>query len=94
MGCLHIECDIDRGIDCICNKLSDTMPVDENAQCSTYTGRCLCKGVGFTVKGNPNAVFCCYCGDCALGAGGPCQIVRLNSFSSFSRKFSASHGIY
>lgn len=40
-----------------------------------HTGVCICKGVGFTVKGPPEDVFCCYCSDCAIGAGGPCQIV-------------------
>lgn len=51
------------------------MPPHENNHPTTHTGTCLCGGVSFTVKGKPNAVFCCYCGDCSKGAGGPCQIV-------------------
>lgn len=94
MGYFRVKCDIDWDIDCFSNKMSDTMSFDENVQCLTYTGRCLCKGVGFTVKGNPNAVFCCFCGDCALGAGGPCQIVRIDSFPPFSWRYLASYDLY
>ncbi|PYI24996.1 hypothetical protein BP00DRAFT_452555, partial [Aspergillus indologenus CBS 114.80] len=42
---------------------------------TTHTGTCLCRAIQFTVTGAPTAVYCCYCRDCSLGAGGPCQIV-------------------
>ncbi|KAJ9216367.1 hypothetical protein DTO166G4_1955 [Paecilomyces variotii] len=51
---------------------------------ATRTGTCLCKGVSFTVEGEPKMVFCCYCSDCALGAGGPCQITARYQSSRFS----------
>lgn len=51
------------------------MSACEEEHTMIYTGVCICKGVGFTVKGPPEDVFCCYCSDCAIGAGGPCQIV-------------------
>ncbi|KAE8158890.1 Mss4-like protein [Aspergillus tamarii] len=47
-----------------------------------HTGQCICKGVGFTVKGPPEDVFCCYCSDCAIGAGGPCQITASYASSN------------
>lgn len=53
------------------------MSTHENNHPTTHTGTCLCGGVSFTVQGQPNAVFCCYCGDCSKGAGGPCQIVSV-----------------
>ncbi|PIG80443.1 hypothetical protein AARAC_001652 [Aspergillus arachidicola] len=47
-----------------------------------HTGACICKGVGFTVKGLPEDVFCCYCSDCAIEAGGPCQITASYASSN------------
>ncbi|RAL13298.1 GFA family protein [Aspergillus homomorphus CBS 101889] len=41
---------------------------------TTHKGACLCQGIKFTVTGAPTATYCCYCSDCSLGAGGPCQI--------------------
>ncbi|OJJ03371.1 hypothetical protein ASPVEDRAFT_732392 [Aspergillus versicolor CBS 583.65] len=50
----------------------------------THTGKCLCGGITFTVQGPPNAVYCCYCKDCSLGAGGPCQITASYPSSEFT----------
>ncbi|KAE8421263.1 hypothetical protein BDV36DRAFT_248002 [Aspergillus pseudocaelatus] len=51
------------------------MSTYEDQDTMIHTGECICKGVRYTVKGPPEDVFCCYCSDCAIGAGGPCQIV-------------------
>ncbi|KAK3897735.1 Mss4-like protein [Staphylotrichum tortipilum] len=37
-------------------------------------GSCLCEGVKFTVQGEPENVFICYCSHCAKNAGAPGQI--------------------
>ncbi|KAB8259034.1 Mss4-like protein [Aspergillus pseudonomiae] len=55
---------------------------NEAEDTTTRTGACICKGVGFTVTGPPEDVFCCYCSDCAIGAGGPCQITASYASSS------------
>ncbi|OGM44539.1 hypothetical protein ABOM_006760 [Aspergillus bombycis] len=58
------------------------MSTDEAEDTMIRTGACICKGVGFTVAGPPEDVFCCYCSDCAIGAGGPCQITASYASSS------------
>lgn len=42
---------------------------------STATGACLCRGVTFSLVGEPEACIQCYCTHCQKNAGGPCQIV-------------------
>ncbi|BCS29310.1 GFA family protein [Aspergillus puulaauensis] len=56
----------------------------QESHTDTHTGNCLCGGVNFTVQGPPNTVYCCYCKDCSLGAGGPCQITASYFSSEFT----------
>ncbi|RAK78135.1 GFA family protein [Aspergillus fijiensis CBS 313.89] len=51
---------------------------------TSHTGTCLCRAIHFTVTGPPTAVYCCYCRDCSLGAGGPCQITARYPRSQFA----------
>ncbi|KAK2809606.1 hypothetical protein FQN50_003660 [Emmonsiellopsis sp. PD_5] len=41
----------------------------------TCHGACLCEGVRFTVEGQAENVFMCYCKDCIKNAGAPYQIL-------------------
>ncbi|KAM5472774.1 hypothetical protein MferCBS49748_001442, partial [Microsporum ferrugineum] len=43
----------------------------------TRHGTCMCKGVNFEVKNEPEKVYACYCGDCKLNAGGAFQITAV-----------------
>ncbi|OJJ48671.1 hypothetical protein ASPZODRAFT_61472 [Penicilliopsis zonata CBS 506.65] len=45
-----------------------------------FNGSCLCSGIQFSLQGEPQGVFACYCTDCSMNAGGPCQFT-----SRFSR---------
>ncbi|KAL2013188.1 hypothetical protein VTN00DRAFT_713 [Thermoascus crustaceus] len=40
----------------------------------TYHGSCLCEGISFNIRGQPEKVFMCYCSDCQKNAGAPYQI--------------------
>lgn len=42
---------------------------------NTLSGQCLCKAVTFTVQGDPDNVFMCYCEHCQKNAGSIGQIV-------------------
>ncbi|RDH23262.1 plasma-membrane proton-efflux P-type ATPase [Aspergillus niger] len=46
----------------------------ENMENSTFHGSCLCTAVRFSVQGNPEKVFICYCQDCVKNSGTPYQL--------------------
>ncbi|GCB18037.1 gentisate 1,2-dioxygenase [Aspergillus awamori] len=46
----------------------------ENMENSTLHGSCLCTTVRFSVQGNPEKVFICYCQDCVKNSGAPYQL--------------------
>ncbi|OAL44781.1 hypothetical protein IQ07DRAFT_237567 [Pyrenochaeta sp. DS3sAY3a] len=39
----------------------------------TMYGSCLCEGVRFSLDGEPQTVFSCFCSHCSKNAGGPSQ---------------------
>ena len=46
---------------------------------SPYEGICLCESVCFRVASEPLMVFSCFCNHCSKGAGGPNQVVRIDT---------------
>lgn len=51
----------------------------ENIENSIFQGSCLCTAVRFSVQGNPEKVFICYCQDCVKNSGAPYQLVRIST---------------